>query len=574
MKSDINIILSGYSGEGIQFMGYHLSYILYINNYYIKTYNNIPSEILSPTKTITDLSEFIIRFSNKKINSYFNFKNNIFLFTNYISFKKNLIYIKYYSILILDFNDIELKKILKSNILNKIKYKYIYYLNSKKKINIKLKIKYNILEINRLKNSFYIGFLLYLLNLSINTSKKFLKKKLIHKKKLFLLNYRLLKLGYKIGKKNKILKINLLKNKLKSNITNQLINGNLGITLGLIFSSIKYNKGIFYSSYPITPSTSINYYLKKNLKYIKSLKIFDAEDEISAINTSIGASLYNKYIGVVSTSGPGMSLIQESLGLAVVYEIPLIIINVQRVGPSTGYPTKIEQSDLMQAIYGRHGEAPIPVFAIYKISNIIKLISFIFKLSFKLQTPIIILSDISISNNYSLSKKLKYYNIKINNIKIKKKLVNNINKDKCIGGLVTDINNHYNIIKKRQSKINYILNYKKINYLFNIDKYGKILIISWGSTYEIIIESINKLIKKKYKIGYIHFICLYPIQYELIENNYYKFKKIVVFELNNKQLYYIIKSYSNINLNLFYYNKMNGQSFTISEIVKYIKKIY
>ncbi|WGH24604.1 MAG: 2-oxoacid:acceptor oxidoreductase subunit alpha [Candidatus Shikimatogenerans bostrichidophilus] len=570
MKYDINIILSGFSGEGIQFMGYHLSYILHMNNYYIKTYNNIPSEILSPTKTITDLSEFIIRFSNKKIISYFNFKNNIFLFTNYISYKKNINRIKFNSILIFDFNNIFLNKILKSNFLNNYR---IYILNTKEYIFLKykFKLKYNL--INKLKNSFYIGFILYLFNLPINISKVFLKNKFIFKKKIYLLNYKLLKMGYKIGRNKIKNRINLLKNKSKLSYTNQLINGNLGIVLGIIHYSIKYNINIFYSSYPITPSTTISNYIKKNSKYFKNIKFFDAEDEISAINTSIGASLYNEYIGVISTSGPGMSLIQESLGLAVVYEIPLIIINVQRVGPSTGYPTKIEQSDLMQAIYGRHGEAPIPVFAIHNISNTIKLIQNILKLSFKLQTPIIILSDINISSNYSLCKKYNKFKI-INNIKIKNKLIYNISKNKCIGGLVNNINNHYKIIKKRQKKINYILKYKKINYILNINKKGRILIISWGSTFEIIRESINILIKKKYKIGYIHFICLYPIQYKLIENSYYNFKKIIIFELNNKQLYYIIKSYSTINKDILFYNKMNGETFTVYEIIKKIKKIY
>ncbi|WGH25273.1 MAG: hypothetical protein NHF96_01000 [Candidatus Shikimatogenerans bostrichidophilus] len=309
----------------------------------------------------------------------------------------------------------------------------------------------------------------------------------------------------------------------------------------------------------------------KNKKYI-NLKIFNAEDEISAICTSIGASINKNKLGITATSGPGMSLLQESLGFAVVLEIPLLIINVQRVGPSTGFPTKLEQSDLMQAIYGRHGEAPIPVFSINNINNTIHIIYNIIKISLKLMTPIIVLSDIYIANNLSLWNKKKYKKLK--NKKIEKKYVINPNKFKCLGGLVKNIDKHYKIIKKRQNKINLILkNYINITYILIGNKTGNVLVISWGSTYEIIKESISFLIKKKYKIGYLHLICLYPLPSNVIEKTSKKYSKIIIFELNNKQLFYIIKSYCQINIKIYNINKMTGSPFTKLEIINNIKKI-
>ncbi|MDH3004340.1 MAG: 2-oxoacid:acceptor oxidoreductase family protein [Candidatus Shikimatogenerans sp. JK-2022] len=582
MYNDINIILSGFSGEGIQFMGYHLSYVLYKTNFYIKTYNNIPSEIYSPTKTITDISEFIIRFSKKKIISYYKFKRTILIVTNYLSLKKNIKYIKKNSLLILDFN----KKnylLLKNDIkINKIiqKTKKIY-LNSKKYIKYNILIEYKIKklsDINLYKNSILLGILLYILNIPIKYSKFFFKKK-NKKKNIYLLNYYLLKLGFKIGVSKIKYKINLKINNILSNKKYKIINGNLGIVLGLISSSLFYNIGIFFSSYPITPSITISKYLKKNINNI-NIKFFEAEDEISAICTSIGASIYNnKYIGVTATSGPGMSLLQESLGLAVVLEIPLIIINVQRVGPSTGYPTKLEQSDLMQAIYGRHGEAPIPVFALNNINNTIKLIYYIFKISLELMTPIIVLSDIYISSNLSLWKINKYKLFKKKNYKIKvnKKLISNYskNKFKCIGGLIKNINLHKKQIKKRQNKINYILNkYINLTYIYKGNKKGKILVISWGSNYEIIKESIYILINKKYKIGYLHLISIYPLPSKIIEKISKNYNKIIIFELNNKQLIYIIKSYCKIYIDIKSNNKLTGDPFTILDIKNYIIKNY
>ncbi|MDH3004378.1 MAG: 2-oxoacid:acceptor oxidoreductase family protein [Candidatus Shikimatogenerans sp. JK-2022] len=578
--NDINIILSGYSGEGIQHMGYCLSYTLYKNNYYIKTYNNIPSEILSPTKTKNDISEFFIRFNINKIISYYNFKNTILILTNFLSLKKNLKYINKNSILILSFNKKNFLLLKKNDyIYKKIINNKIIKINIKKYININLLLKYNIKKLslkNYFKNSFLIGILLYILNLSYKFTIKYFKQKFKKKKNIFLLNYYLIKKGIKISKTFNF-KYYIKKNKNKKiNKKYKIINGNLGIVLGLILSSIKFNKKIFFSSYPITPSISIYKYFKKYSKLFKII-IFNSEDEISSICTSIGASLnYKKYIGITATSGPGMSLLQESLGLAIVLEIPLIIINVQRVGPSTGFPTKLEQSDLMQSIYGRHGEAPLPVFALYNIKNIIKLIYLIFKLSFELMSPIIILSDIFLSNNLSLWKK-KINNIfKIKNIKINKKLIYNYNKKKIIGGLITNINNHKKIIIKRQNKINYIIKkYYKYTYKFIGYKNGKILIISWGSNYEIIKETLNILFKKKiYKIGYLHLICLYPIPKKIIEYYSKKFNKIIIFELNNKQLIYIIKSYCKININIISYNKMNGKHLNILKIIKFIKKKY
>ncbi|WGH24974.1 MAG: 2-oxoacid:acceptor oxidoreductase family protein [Candidatus Shikimatogenerans bostrichidophilus] len=568
MINDINIIISGFSGEGIQYLGNHLSYIIYKLNYYIKTYSNIPTEILSPTKTQTDISEIFIRFSNTKIRSFLNYKRSILLLTNYLSLKKNIKYIYDKSFLILDFDKVNKKLFKNDNKINKIINRDNYFLlNSKRYINFKKFIKYKIKlsKLNLYKNSLLLGILLYLFNFSKKYSIIFLNKK-FKNNNIKYLNYYLIKKGLKLGKKKKIKQFFIKKNKFKLSRSTLLINGNLGIVLGLITGSFINKLGIFYSYYPITPSLTIYKYFKLNKKYI-NIKIFDSEDEISAICASIGASiLKTTFIGIMATSGPGMSLIQESLGLAVVLEIPLIIINVQRVGPSTGYPTKLEQSDLMQAIYGRHGESPLPVFAIYDISNSINLASKIFNLALKLMTPIIILSDIFIANSLSLCK--------IKKKKKKKKQIQNKKKrqNKCLGGLITNIKTHKHIINKRQNKINSISN-SKFTYKFTGYKKSQILVIGWGSTYDIIKESIlilNKK-KKKIKIGYLHIICLYPIPNKIIENLSYFSNFVLLFELNNKQLFYLIKSYCKINIKIYNYNKITGEPFTTKEIIKYIK---
>ncbi|MDH3003835.1 MAG: 2-oxoacid:acceptor oxidoreductase family protein [Candidatus Shikimatogenerans sp. JK-2022] len=597
-KNVINITFSGFSGEGIQFMGKFFCFLLFKNNYFLKTFNEIPTEIYSPKKDYYDISNFIIKFSYKKIIS-FEKKIDILIITNYLSFKKNKNNLSKNCIIIINNNE--------KKIFNKIKL----YLKKKKKKYILLKIKNffnyklinkfnlkNFFLIKKIKNLFIIGILLLIFNLKKKYIDYFLKKK-IKNKNIYKINYFFLNKGYYYFKKK--YKIKIISKKKKKLKNKQLINGNKALVLGLINAMLKYNIKIFYSSYPITPATNIfNYFNEKKKKY--NIKLFKSEDEISSICASIGASFTGR-IGIIATSGPGMSLIQESIGLSVILELPLIIINVQRVGPSTGIPTKLEQSDLMQAIYGRHGEAPLPVFSLSSIEKTLKIVIYAFKISIEFMTPVIILSDIYISNNLCVCdllkikklKKINFFKKKLNFIKknksffkrnkyysrpwfipgynYKKKYLN----EHCIGSLEKNYynnnlsynnKNHEKMVKIRQKKINYILNkYKNKFLLINGYKKGKILIISWGSTYDIINDSINYLIKKKYKLCFLHIECIYPLQYKKINKLIKNFKKIIIFELNNKQLFYIIKSYCKINKNINFYNKIQGIPFTKKEII-------
>ncbi|WGH27094.1 MAG: 2-oxoacid:acceptor oxidoreductase family protein [Candidatus Shikimatogenerans bostrichidophilus] len=610
IKNVLTIALSGFSGEGIQFMGNHLSYILYKKNFFLKTFSEIPSEIFSPKKDITDISNFIIKFSNKNIISYYN-KIDILIVTNYLSLKKNIKNIKNNSIIIIDNNKKKFNYFLKK----KFKKNKIIIFNSLKLINFKILKKYKINRLSlilKFKNSLLLGIILYILNISKKYSLEYFKKK-IKKKNILLINYFFLKLGFNYAKKKINKKYIFIKKKNNNNNKKKkykLINGNYGLVLGLISGSIKYNINIFYSSYPITPATNIYKYFNF-YKKICNIKILEAEDEISSICSAIGSSFTGR-IGIVATSGPGMSLMQESLGLAVMLELPLIIINVQRAGPSTGLPTKLEQSDLMQAIYGRHGESPLPVFSISSIKNSFRISLYAFKISIEFMTPVIILSDIYISNNLCLWNIFEHKNYKNKNFKkkniniinknnnfflrnkyyVKKwyypgynyKLKKKINYEHCIGGLEKNFKNdnisynnknHQKMIKIRQKKINNII--KKYNnnfFIFKGYKKGNILIISWGSTYEIIKESISNLLKKKYKIGFLHIECIYPLQYKKINKIINNFNKIIFFEINNKQLLYIIKSYCKIKNKIFNFNKIQGIPFTKEEIINKIKNIY
>lgn len=578
--NSLNILFAGNSGEGIQFLGKIFAYICTSLGNYISTFSDFPSEIRSPNNSKSGISVFKIQISNKKI-SYIGDKYDVFIVMNAFSLKKYLNKLKIGGIIIADISGFNKKQLkLAGYVENPLKNKnYIFY-------NIKIINKLNIKN----NNMFILGFLCWFYNISINQIQNLIKMKFFKKK--IKINLILLKAGFFFGKKNFFLKekkLKLISNlKLKNYIN---INGNEGISLGLIAACKKANIKMFYSGYPITPASEIFSYLS-NIK-INGIKTFQAEDEISAITSSIGAS-YSGHLGITGTSGPGMSLKQEGLGLCFMLELPLVVINVQRAGPSTGLPTKTEQSDLLQAFYGRHGECPIPILASKSPYNCFYISFIACKIAIEYMTPVIILSDGYIANCYETCKIPKEKNLNKIKINYKKNIIyypyernkngvrywvppGNIGFENIIGGLEkkhltgnvsTDKDNHEFMIKNRQNKINKIKKYLPIQKINIGQKKGKLLILSWGSTYGCITEAVKILIIKGYSVSSMHLEYIYPFP-NGIKEIIYNFEKILIPEINNGQLINIIRN--NFLIDPIALNKIKGIPFTISDI---INKVY
>lgn len=594
------ILFAGNSGDGIQFIGRLFIDTSVQLGYYVNTLADFPSEIRSPKDTISGISGIQIHISNKEIYSPGDLCD-ILILMNAAALKKYLTKLKYKGIIIADKSGFTYNKLLSAgydngiNPLNKIVEHKIYEIDFMLYLNKNLQ-HFNNKNKNKIKNIFILGFIYALYKYPINYTEKFLQK-FINNQTLYNANIDALKYGYNFGQKDFS---NLLSLKLKNTIISKkfiTINGNDAIVLGLIAGSQKAKRQLFYSSYPITPASDIFHKLVmyKNL----GIKTFQAEDEIAAISSAIGAS-YTGYIGVTATSGPGMSLKQEALGLAVILELPLVIINVQRAGPSTGLPTKTEQADLMQAIYGRHGECPIPVLSAHSPSHCFYMAYNAIKIAIEYMTPVILLSDAYLahaSESYKFPGLSKMPEIKIpkltKNKELQKKyypyhrdergvrawitpgmkgyehIIGSLEKEHLTGKISSDPINHELMIKLRQNKINNLAKDFDQHSLKNIQP-AKILLLGWGSTYGVIHEASIKLLLESYSICHIHIDYLYPfpMNFNKIISS---FKKIIIPELNNGQLINLIKN--KYIKNVYPINKIQGIPFTVNEIIHAVKEI-
>jgi 2-oxoglutarate ferredoxin oxidoreductase subunit alpha len=374
--------------------------------------------------------------------------------------------------------------------------------------------------------------------------------------------------------------------------------GNQALSYGLIAASQKSSLQLFLGSYPITPASDILHELSKHKAF--GIKTFQAEDEIAAITSAIGAS-YGGLLGVTTTSGPGMALKAEAMGLAVMLEIPLIIINVQRGGPSTGLPTKTEQSDLLQAYYGRNGECPMPVIAASTPSDCFSSIYEAVRISVQHMTPVIFLSDGFIANGAEPWKFPKSSDLHKIEVKFKTQLgdheekfqpylrdeklvrpwavpgtpglehrIGGIEKQNITGNVSYDPDNHQLMVKIREEKVEKIAQYIPEQKLDNGPAKGKVLVLGWGSTYGAIKSAVNDLLIEGYPVAHAHLRYVRPFPKNLgnILRNY---EHVLIPEINNGQLIKIIRDKYLVDAKG--YNKIMGIPITKGELIDEVKRI-
>ena len=374
------------------------------------------------------------------------------------------------------------------------------------------------------------------------------------------------------------------------------INGNIGLSWGLIAAAKKANLDLFYGSYPITPASDILHELSKHKNF--NVITFQAEDEIAAAAASVGASFTGK-LAVTGTSGPGLALKSETISLALSAELPLVIVNVQRGGPSTGLPTKPEQSDLMFALYGRHGESPLPVIAAKSPSHAFYAAYEASRIALKYMTPVILLSDNYVatgSEPWNLPK-IEELNKLDTNIITKLNTedgflpflrnvdtfarpwalpgtpgleyrVGGLEKEEGTGNVSYDAANHQYMTDMRAWKVSNIAN--------DIDKleiYGDesadTLVLGWGSTYGGITQAVNRLNEKGVKVASAHFVHINPFPDNTLEV-ISKFKKIIIPELNTGQLLKLVREAFLVDARGI--NKVSGEPFTAQELTDKIEE--
>ena len=452
-------------------------------------------------------------------------------------------------------------------------------------------------ERDRAKNMFVLGLIYWLYNRDLDTTIEFLKEKFGKKEYILKSNIDVLKAGYHYGETAELFnaRYKVDRAKMEPGMYRSIM-GNQALSMGLVAASQKAKLPLFLGSYPITPASDILHELSKYKNF--GIRTFQAEDEIAGIGAAIGAS-YGGSIGLTTTSGPGMALKTEAIGLATMLEIPLVIVNIQRGGPSTGLPTKTEQSDLLQAYFGRNGEAPIPVLAASTPSDCFHMAYEAVRIALQHMTPVILLSDGYIANGAEPWKFPNASEIPDIEVKFKTELaegeakflpykrdeklarpwaipgtkglehrIGGIEKQHETGNVSYDSENHQFMVKTRAAKVEKIADYIPLQTIDSGAEKGKVLVLGWGSTYGTIKSAALQLQSQGKEVSHAHIKYMRPFPKNLgdILKN---FETVLIPEINNGQLIKIIRDQYFVDAKG--YNKIMGIPITKQELVAAIE---
>jgi len=599
-RESVVVRFSGDSGDGMQLTGMQFTDTAAFLGNDLSTFPEFPAEIRAPAGTLSGVSGFQVHFGSKEIFTAGD-EYDVLIAMNAAALKNDLNNLKKGGIIITNTQGFDAKNLRLAEYpdgVNPLEDDSLadYTLYS---VNItgltKEALKDTGLgnkDLERSKNMFVLGLLYWIFDQSPDYTVNFIQEKFKKNPEIANANILAIKAGRNYGETTEIFntRFKISSCKLPPG-TYRSITGNNATAIALVAASEKSGLPLFLGSYPITPASDILHELSKYKD--SGVRTFQAEDEIAAICSVIGAS-YGGSLGVTTTSGPGMSLKTEALGLAAMLELPLVLINVQRGGPSTGLPTKTEQSDLLQAMYGRHGECPLPVFAPESPSDCFHIVYEACRISQEHMTPVIVLSDGYIANGaepwrFPTEDELKPINIKFaeeinsdngtflpykrdkNYVRPRVKpgtkglehRIGGLEKEHETGDISYEAKNHELMVKIRAAKIEKISDNIPLQKFDSGNEQSKLLVIGWGSTYGSIKTVINELADEGYDIAHIHLRYLNPFPKNL-EELIKGFDKIVVPEINNGQLVRILRD--KFLIPAIGFNKIQGLPFTSTEI--------
>lgn len=598
---EVTIRFAGDSGDGMQLIGTQFSDTSGMTGNEVNTFPDYPSEIRAPEGTLYGVSAFQIHFGKKNITTMGDFID-VLVVMNASSLKVNLPNLRENGIIIantegFDSKNLKLAKFesnpLENGELNKYHLHAVDMIEEIKKEladqNIHPKL------IKRTKNIFALGITYWLFNRPLEPTVNWINKKFIGQNDLIDANVMVLRAGWNYAEKHPDLRkqYKIEKSDLPPG-TYRNITGNHAVGLGLVIAARKANLPLFLGSYPITPASEILQNISGYKKY--GVKHLQAEDEIGGITSAIGAS-FGGALAATTTSGPGLSLKTEAIGLAVMTELPLVIIDVQRGGPSTGMPTKPEQGDLLQAMYGRHGEAPLPVLAAASPSDCFTMTLEAARIALKFMTPVIMLTDGYIGQAtepwripdlddlpdltpefasdpdtfapYKRDPETLVRPWAIPGTQGLEHRVGGLEKQDVTGIVSQDPYNHQRMVEIRQEKIDRIVNDIPDAELLG-ESEGDLLLLSWGSTYGAAINAYRKLREEGQNLSFVHLKYLNPMPKNLGEI-LYNFRRILIPEMNMGQLKLIIQA--KYLVPVIGLNKVQGRPFKAIEIEEKIREL-
>jgi 2-oxoglutarate/2-oxoacid ferredoxin oxidoreductase subunit alpha len=592
---------AGDSGDGMQLSGTFFANVVASLGIKINTFPDYPSEVRAPEGTLYGVSAFQVNLGTSNIHTPGD-EIDVLVAMNASSLKVNLPRVKKGGILIVNkagFNDKHLKLALldenplSSEVLND--YQLFSFDISQLVKEILIGSGLSSKHIERTKNIFALGITYWLFGIPLQKAFGWIEKKFANNNDLLASNLRVLEAGWNFAEDQENFgpQYTIASASQKPGYYRN-ITGNHAVALGLVAAAKKANLPLFLGSYPITPASEILQYISGYKQY--GVKHLQAEDEIGGITSAIGAA-FGGSLAATTTSGPGLSLKIEAIGLAIITELPLVIVNVQRAGPSTGLPTKTEQSDLLLAVHGRHGEAPLPVIAAASSTDCFHMTIEAARIALKYMTPVILLTDGYLAqgaepwrvpsldelpklnvdfatdpndfNPYRRNPETLARNWAIPGMKGMEHRIGGLEKQDVTGNVSHDPENHQKMVELRQKKIDNITNDIPLAKVEGHQS-GNLLVIGWGSTYGAIKTAFDDLQKDGFSVSYLHLRYLNPLPANLGEI-LHQFDKILVPEMNMGQLKMLLQA--KYLLPILGFNKIQGQPFKAEEIKAKVKEI-
>lgn len=594
---------SGDSGDGMQLAGNIFTNVSAGIGNQVSTFPDYPAEIRAPQGSLSGVSGFQVSVGNGVYTP--GDQADVLLAMNPAALKQNVKFLKSGGVIIVDidsFKETDLKKALFET---NEPFKELGISAQVVEVPVTSMTKAALADsgldnksVLKCRNIFALGLVCWLFDRPLESALHHLKTKFAKKPAVFEANAKVIQAGYDYGHNihASVSTYRIESDEIKPGIYTD-INGNTATAWGFIMASEKSGRPLFLGSYPITPATDILHELAKRKDL--GVKACQMEDEIAGVCSAIGASFAGN-LAITTTSGPGLALKSEAIGLAVMAELPLVVVDVQRGGPSTGLPTKTEQTDLMQALYGRNGESPVAVVAPASPTDCFTMAFEASRIAIEHMTPVILLSDAFIGNGSSawrIPDNDEYPEIKPNYVPEELKAnwkpyqrdestkvrywaipgtegcahrLGGLEKDAVTSAISTDPINHEKMVYTRREKIARIAN--DIPALeVTCDQNADTLLVGWGGTYGHLYTAAEELCKNGKNVAFAHFRYINPLPANTAEV-FSKYKRVVVAELNTGQFAdYLQSQFPNVKIERI--NKVQGQPFLVKEIIDGVTKI-
>ncbi|MBN1118834.1 MAG: 2-oxoacid:acceptor oxidoreductase subunit alpha [Bacteroidales bacterium] len=600
---EVVVKFAGDSGDGMQLTGSQFSDTsAYVGND-LSTFPDYPSEIRAPQGTIAGVSGFQVHIGHKEVSTPGDMAD-VLVAMNPAALKANLKWVKPGATIIIDIDNFDNKYYKKAGYIEDPLHDGSLEGFNVVKAPISNLTRATVSEFgidkqtaDKIRNQFVAGILYWLFDRDLKIGENFIAKKFEKKPDLIKPNIAVLHAGFNYAETVEAMTVKFQvhpASKGKGLFRN--INGNQATAWGLLAASERSGRKLFLGSYPITPATEILQELTK-MKNLDCIT-FQAEDEIAGITSAIGAAFAGR-LAATSTSGPGLALKGEAIGLAVITELPLVIVNVQRGGPSTGLPTKTEQSDLFQAVYGRNGECPVVVLAASTSANSFNFAYQAAKIALEHMTPVILLTDGYLANGSELwpipdvnslpeinppmveDNDPDYQPYKRDSEKLARKWaipgqeglrhrIGGLEKEDITGLVSHDPANHEVMILNREEKVERVANFIPKLDVFG-QKSGDLLVIGWGGTYGALYMAVKELQEEGYSISLAQFNYINPLP-KNTKDVFHNYKKLIVCELNLGQFASYLRS-KHPQFDYLQYNKVQGLPFFISELKNKFKEL-